>query len=528
MPRPAKRWPSCTATRAPGGKSGTRPAAQTLAAAGDDGSIRLWDAARAERTGVLKGHTDFVYGVAFHPDGRRVASASWDGSVRLWDASTGRPLALLRYPHKTIVTGVAFHPDGKLLASAGRDDCVRLWDVSAGAEAGRLAVPTTGKSDFQPAFSPRGDLLVCGGTDRMIYVWRMAVASAGVEGGASGALAARLPTPWGSADYFAFSPNGGWLAAASYDSKGIRICDLARQETLHLLEGHTDKVLSLAVSGDGQWLASGATDDTVRLWDASTWRQAAVLTHGSHVYGMAFSPDGKRLACACGNNTIRLWDLATRQTVGELHGHGAYVHSVAFSADGTAPGLRLGRFHRAHLERRSYGKTIRGRKIRTSAASPECRELAFLPTPPGQPWKCISRSCQDRPGQATSRQDAQRRLHFISARHGYGQAGFGVRGFIPAFFLSPAPGKESGVETPHSKTVLECGDSSPLSFSRRPLKESGVETPHSKTASLFWTADGGHSFPTIRDDQKNFQRMRHSIDGCGCPFQAPCWKEEPC
>ena len=50
---------------------------------------------------------------------------------------------------------------------------------------------------------------------------------------------------------------------------------------------------------------------------------------------MAFSPDSTRLATGCTDNTIRLWDLATGTEVAELRGHRAYVHAVAFSPDGT-------------------------------------------------------------------------------------------------------------------------------------------------------------------------------------------------
>jgi eukaryotic-like serine/threonine-protein kinase len=73
----------------------------------------------------------------------------------------------------------------------------------------------------------------------------------------------------------------------------------------------------------------------VRLWDARTFDELAILQHGNRVYGLAFSPDGTRLATACGDNTIRLWNVSSRQEVCELRGHEAYVHAVAFSPDGT-------------------------------------------------------------------------------------------------------------------------------------------------------------------------------------------------
>jgi WD40 repeat protein len=64
-------------------------------------------------------------------------------------------------------------------------------------------------------------------------------------------------------------------------------------------------------------------------------QELAVLPHRGKVFCVAFSPDGTRLAAGCADNTIRLWDLTTFQEVAELHGHTAYVHALAWSPDGT-------------------------------------------------------------------------------------------------------------------------------------------------------------------------------------------------
>ncbi len=297
-----------------------------IVSAARDGTVRVWDAAMVERNGILRDHTSFVYGVAFHPDGRRVASAGWDGTVRLWDATTGQQTRVLDCGPKTIVSAVAFHPAGHLLASIGRDDKLRLWDVDTGEQVQQWPVPTGGWRDTRLAFNRQGGLLATGGVDGTVRLWdvnrRTEVA---VLRGHKDAVRD-----------VAFSPDGRWLASAGDTSEHvIRIWDVAGQKEIQLLEGHTFGVYALAFNGDGKLLASGSLDGTVRLWDTTTWREIAVLKHGTNVYGVAFTPDGTRLASACADNTIRLWDVDTHQEVVELRGHEDYVHALAFSPDGT-------------------------------------------------------------------------------------------------------------------------------------------------------------------------------------------------
>src|SRR5262245_43682935 len=80
---------------------------------------------------TLKGHDGYVMSIAFMPDGKTLASAGRDNSVRLWDVGTGEQRAILK-GHSETVCCLAFTPEGKTLASGSQDKTVRLWDVSKG------------------------------------------------------------------------------------------------------------------------------------------------------------------------------------------------------------------------------------------------------------------------------------------------------------------------------------------------------------------------------------------------------------
>ena len=131
-----------------------------------------------------------------------------------------------------------------------------------------------------------------------------------------------------------FSPDGDTLASGSNDDT-IRLWDANTGSHLRTLTGHTDTVFSVAFSPDGQTLASGSGDETIRLWDANTGSHLRTLTgHTDPVFSVSFSPDGDTLASGSWDETVRLWDANTGRHLRTLTGHTDPVLSVSFSPDG--------------------------------------------------------------------------------------------------------------------------------------------------------------------------------------------------
>ena len=79
--------------------------------------------------------------------------------------------------------------------------------------------------------------------------------------------------------------------------------------------------LSVAFSPNGELVASGSSDYTVRIWDVKTGQlQRELKGHSSTVSSLSFSPNSARVASGSWDNTIRVWDAATGQLQLEIKG----------------------------------------------------------------------------------------------------------------------------------------------------------------------------------------------------------------
>ena len=132
----------------------------------------------------------------------------------------------------------------------------------------------------------------------------------------------------------AFNQEGDRLASGSAD-KTIKIWDLDTREVTQTFSGHKLAVSAVAFSPDGKTLASGSGDKLIKLWKISTGEESRTITgHSMGVNTLAFSPDGKQLASGSADKLIKLWNLQTGEETYTLAGHKFAVNAIAFNPHG--------------------------------------------------------------------------------------------------------------------------------------------------------------------------------------------------
>jgi WD40 repeat protein len=137
-----------------------------------------------------------------------------------------------------------------------------------------------------------------------------------------------------SVNTLAISPDGNILASGN-DDKNIRLWDLNSKKILATLSGHSQAVKSVNFSPDGKTLATASDDKTIKLWHSNTFEEICTLFGHSHaVKSVAFHPNGQILASGSWDKTIKLWDINTGIEICTLIGHKLQVTSVAFSPEG--------------------------------------------------------------------------------------------------------------------------------------------------------------------------------------------------
>ncbi|KAK9451415.1 WD40-repeat-containing domain protein [Limtongia smithiae] len=255
----------------PGATKTQSLAAVNLVSGGGDYTVKLWSMESDTPIATLSGHEGRVCRVAFHPSGRYIGSASFDYTWRLWDAETQACL-LTQEGHSKEVYCVAFQNDGALVASAGLDGIGRVWDLRSG----RAIMVLDGHSReiYGVDFSSNGYHVATASGDATVKIWdiRKVRAAATIPAHKSLVSEVRFFTGQGEdiqgdikQEPGALSLTGSYLATSGYDGC-VNIWKADSWTMIKSLKGHSEKAMSMDIANNNLFIASGGWDRSVKLW----------------------------------------------------------------------------------------------------------------------------------------------------------------------------------------------------------------------------------------------------------------------
>jgi hypothetical protein len=302
----------------------------------------------------VRGHNAVVSAIAVTTDGRLAATGDVDGKLRVWDLTTPQPIEVAHLERPTEIQAIAFAPQYSDFLVFGEvvqtNAALRRWEwgtnrlselnvleaikqfgigcLSYAPDGGTLAagigaqvvVAKVANRDIvqwrnfkcqgQPvqalAISPEHRLLATSNHGASIHCWDLNKgrwrANSGVDIRTNAAIIATM----------AFSPDGHWLAMGALDGRVI-LWDLGGESESSIeLAGHSSSLLRVQFTSDGKTLVSISTNGEVIFWDWNAARaQRDLRINLNLVYRVALSTNAMRLVAGYSNGNIAIWNLAS-------------------------------------------------------------------------------------------------------------------------------------------------------------------------------------------------------------------------
>jgi WD40 repeat protein/tetratricopeptide (TPR) repeat protein len=372
------------------------PDGATLALPRSDITIDLWEAATGIRKVTLEGSSNAVVNAGFHPAGTLLASNGWENRLRLWDTVLGQPI--LSLTGSCSPTSSEFSRDGRIVVSV--EDQLITYQVDPALEYRTFAHASAQREGYRNASIRRDGRVLALPTDGGVALWDLA----------RGAELPFLPIGW--TWYAIFEPSGDLLTLSTGPGvqrwpieldpsrrifrigpprqfrlpRGVGICEDQTGTTIAMAVhdyvvvmtpeltsrlGPLDDVRSVALSPDGEWLATGSFqvgaqirrlgDDAVvaelpvgtgttvqfsrdgkwlmttaapcQLWAVGGWSEAGQKVGGA---GLCFSEDGRMVVVKDESRVLRLVETNTGRTLANFESPDLCdVWGATFSPDGS-------------------------------------------------------------------------------------------------------------------------------------------------------------------------------------------------
>jgi WD40 repeat protein len=343
---------------------------RVLASGGRARQLNLWDPQACKFVGVLEGHTDSIQSVSFSPDGTLLVSSGFDNVVRVWNIQEQKEVGSPLRGHKFIVQNAVFGKDNNTIFSGSLDKSIIVWDLKQTNSFEKKILGDEG-SVVNLSVDKAGKILVALTNDGRTHIWNT-----------SNYQRISIPREFENltGKRVALSPDGQFVALLDAtnlyvlqmetstmtmvlrmeENFAVNSMSFTADSNQVILAGNFNKMIvfdlntrrvreisglgsdqsidirAIALSPNGNYLATGTTRGEITLWDAHRLERISgpIKAHRDWITQLAFSPDSKKLASASYDGIIILRDVATFEQIGSpFNGHKSHVFALAFSPD---------------------------------------------------------------------------------------------------------------------------------------------------------------------------------------------------
>lgn len=337
-----------------------------LASGSEDGKIHIWDLAKRKSIAMLDSHVSVVRALDFSFKNSILVSASRDKTLIIWDTTTWSSKKVI--PVLEVIESAGFLQGGSVIYTGGETGYLRIWDTTSGREVTQeQIVEGEGNGIISVIRNLSLESLLCVHADQSLILHStIPLSSVGSQDMIEPLpIVRRISGNHDEIIDMAYVTPDKSLMALATNSEDVRLISLAKSEggkTLRgetqyfgadvaLLQGHEDIIICIDVDWSGCWLATGAKDNTARLWrinqQKNMYEHYATFTGHAESLGALSLPGGVPVVSSTAycrpldhppsflltgsqDRTIKRWEVEPRQgsTMGKITPRALYTRKA--------------------------------------------------------------------------------------------------------------------------------------------------------------------------------------------------------